>query len=67
MSATEGSATTDDPPSPCIGVCRLDPDRRVCLGCGRTLAEIARWRDASPAERRAILARLAARRRDRSD
>ncbi len=67
MSAAERSGTAGDLPSPCIGVCRLDPDRRFCLGCGRTLEEIARWRDASPAERRAILARLAARRRNRSD
>jgi hypothetical protein len=51
------------PASPCVGVCRLDPVERFCLGCGRTIEEIARWPGASAAERRAILARLAARRR----
>jgi uncharacterized protein len=29
--------------SPCIGVCRLDPASSICLGCGRTLEEIAKW------------------------
>lgn len=65
MSRAPSADDPDDPPSPCIRVCRLDADGRVCLGCGRTREEIARWRDAPPAERRAILARLAARRRDR--
>jgi predicted Fe-S protein YdhL (DUF1289 family) len=52
-----------EPASPCIGVCRLDPAERFCLGCGRTIEEIARWPTASAEERRAILARLAGRRR----
>ena len=29
--------------SPCIGVCRLDPASKTCLGCGRLLSEIAKW------------------------
>lgn len=37
-------------PSPCIGICTVD-DHRVCIGCHRTLAEIAAWRAASPSER----------------
>lgn len=33
----------DMPPlTPCIGVCKLDGDG-LCLGCRRTLAEIAGW------------------------
>lgn len=52
-----------EPASPCIGVCRLDEARRFCLGCGRTIDEIARWPHATPDERRAILARLRAARR----
>jgi hypothetical protein len=46
--------------SPCIGVCQLDPANQLCRGCGRTIAEIARWPNLSPAERRAIVARLKA-------
>lgn len=33
----------------------------VCAGCGRTLDEITRWRTMAPEEKRAVLARLAAR------
>ena len=45
--------------SPCVNVCRLDADK-ICVGCRRTLAEIAGWRDMSAAQRRAVLARLRA-------
>jgi len=44
--------------SPCIGVCRLDGKSGLCLGCRRTLKEIAAWPGLAPAERAAILARL---------
>jgi hypothetical protein len=30
------------PPSPCIDICKLNQND-VCLGCKRTIAEIARW------------------------
>jgi predicted Fe-S protein YdhL (DUF1289 family) len=46
--------------SPCIGVCRLEPRSQVCVGCGRTIAEIAAWPTLSAEERRAIVARLEA-------
>jgi len=42
----------------CVGVCCLDPATGLCLGCGRTIAEIAAWSGLSPRERAAILARL---------
>ena len=29
--------------SPCISVCVMDPIRGYCLGCYRTLDEIANW------------------------
>ena len=46
--------------SPCRNICTLDRDRRVCLGCGRTLDEIGRWSRMSDAERQAVLDRIAA-------
>ncbi len=52
-----------DIPSPCIGVCRLDPDTRRCSGCLRSAAEIAAWPGATPAERLAIVQLLRERRR----
>jgi predicted Fe-S protein YdhL (DUF1289 family) len=63
VSAPATDRDAPGPASPCIGVCRLDPAERFCLGCGRTIEEIARWPTASAEERRAILARLAGRRR----
>lgn len=48
------------PPSPCIGVCALDDDDH-CTGCRRTLDEIVRWSLMSPAEQRAVIGSLAAR------
>jgi uncharacterized protein len=50
------------PPSPCIGICLIDPATRRCLGCLRDIAEIATWYEANAAEKRAILARIVARR-----
>jgi 2-hydroxychromene-2-carboxylate isomerase len=45
--------------SPCVNVCVLDPARRACKGCGRTLDEIARWSSMSNAERDEIMDKLA--------
>ena len=40
--------------SPCISVCELS-DEEVCLGCGRTLQDIAEWSGADEARRREIV------------
>ena len=52
------------PPSPCLGICIMDPRTRQCRGCLRTIEEIAGWYSASVPDKRAILARLEARRRE---
>ena len=39
----------------------MDPRQGLCLGCRRTLDEIARWAGMSDAEREKILAALPAR------
>jgi len=49
----------DDVASPCTGICRLDLVGETCLGCRRTLDEIAAWSTLSSEGRRAVLARLA--------
>ncbi len=36
----------------------MDPQRGVCLGCARTLDEIARWASMSDDERERIMAAL---------
>jgi predicted Fe-S protein YdhL (DUF1289 family) len=30
-------------PSPCISICAIDPGTGYCVGCFRTLDEIAGW------------------------
>jgi len=50
--------------SPCVKVCQMDPQRGLCLGCARTLDEIARWSSMSDTERERVLAELPSRRLD---
>ena len=45
-------------PSPCTQVCRMDPVTNLCVGCGRTLSEIADWGSMSDAERAAVREKL---------
>ncbi|MBS0279848.1 MAG: DUF1289 domain-containing protein [Proteobacteria bacterium] len=47
--------------SPCVKICTYEPGAGLCLGCGRTLAEIAGWATFTDAERRRIMAELPAR------
>jgi predicted Fe-S protein YdhL (DUF1289 family) len=46
--------------SPCINICQLDA-QGLCVGCRRTLEEIAEWSSASEARRREILRNVAGR------
>ena len=50
--------------TPCIAICIMDPRTSLCLGCGRTLPEIARWHRMDRAERLAAMALLPARMAD---
>ena len=50
--------------TPCIAVCQIDPRTNLCLGCGRTLPEIARGQRMETAERLALMATLPARMAD---
>ena len=49
---------SDEPPSPCTGVCQIDADADWCSGCHRTLDEIAAWSNAPTAFKRAVLEQL---------
>jgi uncharacterized protein len=49
--------------SPCVKVCVMDPQRGVCLGCCRTLDEIAAWGAMTDAERERVMDGVAERRR----
>jgi len=43
------------PPSPCVKICVVDPLSGVCIGCGRTIAEISLWPEMSAHERRRVI------------
>ncbi|HMF26361.1 MAG TPA: DUF1289 domain-containing protein [Pseudolabrys sp.] len=47
--------------SPCVKICTLDARKGLCLGCGRTLDEIARWATMTVPERTQIMSELRAR------
>jgi predicted Fe-S protein YdhL (DUF1289 family) len=51
-------AAMREPPSPCNRVCRIDERTGWCLGCRRTLTEIADWPMLSAVEKHALLAKL---------
>jgi predicted Fe-S protein YdhL (DUF1289 family)/uncharacterized protein (DUF433 family) len=48
--------------SPCTKVCVMDAEGRYCLGCARTLDEIARWGAMTDDERSRVMADLPSRR-----
>jgi uncharacterized protein len=47
--------------SPCNRICVVHPTLRMCIGCGRSLDEIASWIALNDAERDRIVAQLPAR------
>ena len=47
--------------SPCTKVCVVHPTQSLCIGCGRSLDEIARWVEFDAAARARIMAELPAR------
>ena len=53
--------THQAPTSPCTGVCRMDAQTQQCIGCLRSLAEIAGWSRFSDAEKWAVLSALGGR------
>lgn len=50
--------TRDEVQSPCIRICVVHPEERICTGCLRSIDEISRWSKMDDAERATILAEL---------
>ena len=48
--------------SPCVKVCVIHEATGLCVGCRRTLPEIAGWGMMTPDDRRAVMATLKDRR-----
>ena len=51
----------DEVQSPCVKLCVVHPEERICVGCYRSIDEISAWSRLTPAERTAIMAELPAR------
>jgi uncharacterized protein len=60
LKSADASAKPAAVASPCVNICRLDA-QGLCIGCRRTLGEIAEWSQASDARRLEILGALRAR------
>ncbi len=55
---TDDVWTREEPESPCVKICVLHPETRLCIGCHRTIEEIAAWSALPPDQRRRIMAEL---------
>ena len=60
--AGSDSAPASGVPSPCTSICRMDTDGVYCVGCFRTLEEIAGWSSFDDTRRRLIWEELRRRR-----
>ncbi len=48
----------DEIESPCVQICVVHPEARICTGCYRSIDEIGRWSKMSAQERSDIMADL---------
>ncbi len=51
----------DEIESPCVKLCTIHPETRLCLGCARSIDEITAWGRMTPEARRAVMAELPSR------
>ncbi|SDZ39900.1 hypothetical protein SAMN05444004_11311 [Jannaschia faecimaris] len=45
--------------SPCVKLCVVHPETRLCAGCHRSIDEITAWSRMAPEDRRAVMDQLA--------
>ena len=53
--------TRDEIESPCVRICVIHPEAKLCVGCHRTRDEIAAWSRMTPEARREVMDALPAR------
>lgn len=51
----------DEIDSPCVKLCVVHPEERLCVGCYRSIEEISTWSRMTDAARAAVMADLPAR------
>jgi predicted Fe-S protein YdhL (DUF1289 family) len=47
--------------SPCVKLCTIHPETRLCLGCARSIDEIAAWSSMTPEARHLVMEELPSR------
>ncbi len=58
---TDDIWSRDEVESPCINICVVHPETRLCTGCMRSIDEISQWSTMDPDQRRALMLELPAR------
>ncbi|MGY6704551.1 DUF1289 domain-containing protein [Roseinatronobacter sp.] len=48
----------DEIESPCVNVCVIHPESRLCTGCLRSIDEISGWSRMTPQARQSVMAEL---------
>lgn len=51
----------DEIQSPCVNICVVHPEARICTGCYRSIDEITQWSKLSNAERLEVMQELPSR------
>lgn len=51
----------DEVESPCIKICVIHPEARLCTGCLRSIDEITQWSKMTPEARRTVMGELPSR------
>jgi uncharacterized protein len=51
----------DEIASPCVKLCVVHPEERICVGCLRSIDEISSWSRMTHEERAVVMAELPAR------
>jgi len=55
MTDTNSLWARDEVASPCVKICVVHPQERICVGCFRTIDEIARWSRMGQDERQDVV------------
>ena len=53
--------TRNEVESPCIKLCSIHPEEKICVGCLRSMEEIGAWSAMTPETRRMIMEELPSR------
>ena len=55
---------TSDIKSPCVNICKVDSETRLCIGCYRSIDEISVWKSLSEYEIENIISELESRKNE---